>query len=162
MLADDVRLDVVLRGQRKGRQDVGVYFTNYAGFQGWRVAPGWLDDDLRESANALLRPIFFLGRDETNPDVQNAAQEAHQELKRLEVLLERSPFLVGARVTAADCFCFPDARLILRATERFPEMMRRLEFHPFAEVYPRTLQWVERIEALPGYEKTFPAHWRST
>jgi hypothetical protein len=33
-------------------------------------------------------------------------------------------------------------------------------FHPFSEVYPRTLQWVERIEALPGYEKTFPAHWR--
>jgi glutathione S-transferase len=76
------------------------------------------------------------------------------------VLLEQSPFLVGSRVTAADCFCFPDARLVIRATERFPETMRRLAFHPFAEVYPRTLQWVERIEALPGYEKTFSAHWR--
>jgi RNA polymerase sigma factor (sigma-70 family) len=43
MLADDVRLDVVLRGQRKGRHDVGIYFTNYAGFQGWRVVPGWLE-----------------------------------------------------------------------------------------------------------------------
>jgi RNA polymerase sigma factor (sigma-70 family) len=43
MLADDVRLDVVLRGQRKGRRDVGVYFTNYAGFEGWRVAPAWLE-----------------------------------------------------------------------------------------------------------------------
>jgi RNA polymerase sigma factor (sigma-70 family) len=43
MLADDVRLDVVLRGQRKGRSEVGIYFTNYAGFHGCWVAPAWLD-----------------------------------------------------------------------------------------------------------------------
>jgi RNA polymerase sigma-70 factor (ECF subfamily) len=43
MLADDVRLDVVLKAQRKGRHEVGTYFTNYAGFRGWRVVPGWLD-----------------------------------------------------------------------------------------------------------------------
>jgi len=120
------------------------------------------EDDLRESCNALLRPLFFLGQDDTNPDVREAALEVHRELKRLEVLLERSPFLVGSRVTAADCFCFPDARLVVRATERFPEVLRRLELHPFAEAYPRTWQWVQRIEALPGYERTFPAHWRST
>jgi glutathione S-transferase len=120
------------------------------------------EDDLRERCSALLGPLFFLGQDETNPDVQNAAREVHRELERLELLLDRSPFLVGSRVTAADCFCFPDVRLIIRATERFPETLRRLELHPFAEVFPRTLQWVERIEALPGYEKTFPAHWRAT
>jgi glutathione S-transferase len=120
------------------------------------------EDDLRESCNALLRPLFFLGQDETNPAVREAALEVHRELKRLEALLERSPFLVGSRVTAADCFCFPDSRLVIRATERFPETLRRLEFHPFAEAYPRTLQWVKRIEAMPGYEKSYPAHWRST
>jgi glutathione S-transferase len=120
------------------------------------------EGDLRESCNALLRPLFFLGQDATSPDVQKAALEVHREIARLEVLLERSPFLVGARATAADCFCFPDARLVLRATERFPEALRRLEFHPFAEVYPHTRQWVERVEALPGYGKTFPAHWRVT
>jgi glutathione S-transferase len=119
------------------------------------------EHDLRESCDALLRPLFFLGQDETNPDVQKGALEAHRELKRLEVLLGRSPFLVGLLPTAADCFCFPDVRLVIRATERFPETMRRLELHPFAEAYPRASQWVARIEALPGYEKTFPAHWRA-
>jgi glutathione S-transferase len=120
------------------------------------------EDDLRERCNALLRPLFFLQQDDTNPEVRAAALEVHGELKRIEALLGRSPFLVGSRLTAADCFCFPDVRLVVRATERFSEVLRRLEFHPFAEVYPRTLQWVNRIEALPGYEKTFPAHWRST
>jgi glutathione S-transferase len=120
------------------------------------------EDDLRETCDALLSPLFFLGQDETSPDVQKAALSVHQELKLLEVLLERSPFLAGSRVTAADCVCFPDARLVIRATERFPETMRRLELHPFAELYPRTTRWVDRIEALPGYEKTFPAHWRAT
>jgi glutathione S-transferase len=119
------------------------------------------EDDLRESCNALLRPLFFLGQDATNLDVKKAAPDVHREIARLELLLERSPFLIGSRPTAADCFCFPDVRLVLRATERFPESLRQLEFHPFAEVYPCTLRWVERMEALPGYEKTFPAHWRS-
>jgi hypothetical protein len=50
--------------------------------------------------------------------------------------------------------------LVVRATERFPEILRRLELHPFVEMYPRTLQWVERIEGVPGYQKSFPAHWR--
>jgi len=59
LLADDVRLDVVLRGQRKGRPEVGVYFTNYAGFQGWRVAPAWL-----EGREVLA---FFRDRDDAQP-----------------------------------------------------------------------------------------------
>jgi RNA polymerase sigma factor (sigma-70 family) len=63
MLADDVRLDVVLRGQRKGRQDVGIYFTNYAGFQGWQVVPGWLDGNevlavFRDRGDA--QPSYFI------------------------------------------------------------------------------------------------------
>jgi RNA polymerase sigma factor (sigma-70 family) len=59
MLADDVRLDVVQRGQRKGRSEVGVYFTNYAGFQGWRVACGWL-----EGSEVLA---VYRDRDEAQP-----------------------------------------------------------------------------------------------
>jgi RNA polymerase sigma-70 factor (ECF subfamily) len=63
MLAEDVRLDVVLRGQRKGRRDVGVYFTNYAGFHGWRVAPAWLEG--REVLAAFrdagdVQPSYFI------------------------------------------------------------------------------------------------------
>ncbi len=43
MLAEDVRLHVVDISQRTGKAEVSGYFTRYAGFAGWRVAPAWLD-----------------------------------------------------------------------------------------------------------------------
>jgi RNA polymerase sigma factor (sigma-70 family) len=43
MLVDDVRLDVISATTRTGRNEVGVYFTNYERLEGWRVRPGWLD-----------------------------------------------------------------------------------------------------------------------
>jgi RNA polymerase sigma factor (sigma-70 family) len=43
MLLDDVRLDVVSALKRVGRDDVGVYFNNYAKLPDWHVVPAWLD-----------------------------------------------------------------------------------------------------------------------
>lgn len=43
MLIDDVRLEVIDATIRRGRKEVGVYFTNYAGRSGWRVVPARLD-----------------------------------------------------------------------------------------------------------------------
>lgn len=43
MLADDVRLDVVSVVRQQGRDEVGVYFGNYAKRADWRLASGWLD-----------------------------------------------------------------------------------------------------------------------
>jgi RNA polymerase sigma-70 factor (ECF subfamily) len=43
LLADDVRLEVVARFEKRGRSQVGSYFGHYAGMPDWRVAPGWLD-----------------------------------------------------------------------------------------------------------------------
>jgi hypothetical protein len=44
MLADDVRLDVVSRAQRRGRREVGLYTDNYAGAYDWHLRPAWLGD----------------------------------------------------------------------------------------------------------------------
>ncbi|HEY5948052.1 MAG TPA: sigma factor [Kofleriaceae bacterium] len=43
LLAEDVRLHVVERTKRKGRRDVGVYFTNYERFTDWHLELAWLD-----------------------------------------------------------------------------------------------------------------------
>jgi RNA polymerase sigma-70 factor (ECF subfamily) len=43
ILADDVRLDVVSAARRQGRDEVGVYFGNYAKLADWRLVSGWLD-----------------------------------------------------------------------------------------------------------------------
>ena len=119
------------------------------------------EDYCRKANSALLGPIFR-GQNDTNEEVRNNATTVYAEFKRLEELLERSQFLCAERMTAAHCMCFPEVRLILRATERFPEIMQRLEFHPFDTKFPRLSAWVARVEALPGYEKTFPPHWRSS
>jgi len=63
MLADDVRLDVVARFQRRGRDATGDYFTNYERLPAWHVAPGWLDGRevlafFRELGDA--RPSYFI------------------------------------------------------------------------------------------------------
>jgi RNA polymerase sigma-70 factor (ECF subfamily) len=43
MLADDVRLDLVNRAERKGRREVGEYFHRYALARDWLLAPGFVD-----------------------------------------------------------------------------------------------------------------------
>ena len=43
MLIDDVKLEVLDATSRKGRKEVGVYFTRYANMQGWQVVPAILD-----------------------------------------------------------------------------------------------------------------------
>lgn len=42
MLAEDVRLDLVSRMQRAGREQVTTYFGNYAAAGDWHLAPAWL------------------------------------------------------------------------------------------------------------------------
>jgi glutathione S-transferase len=118
-----------------------------------------LDDDLHEAANAVNGPVFK-GADTSGDAVRDGARRLVAELRRLDERLARQPFLCGETITAADCVAFPDARLTLRATERAPDVMGRLGLHPLADTAPHLRRWIDRIEALPGYEQTFPAHWR--
>jgi len=63
MLAEHVRLDVVSTIRRQGRDQVGVYFTNYHKLSDWRLAHAWLDGRevlavYRPAASA--RPAYFI------------------------------------------------------------------------------------------------------
>jgi len=35
-------------------------------------------------------------------------------------------------------------------------------FLPRERYYPAPARWIHRIEALPGYERTYPSHWRES
>lgn len=54
MLADDVRLDVVSRAQRRGRREVGAYVNNYANAHDWQLRSAWLGD--REVIAVMRQP----------------------------------------------------------------------------------------------------------
>lgn len=43
MLADEVQLDLVNRARRKGRVEVGSYFTNYERLVGWELVLGFVE-----------------------------------------------------------------------------------------------------------------------
>jgi RNA polymerase sigma-70 factor (ECF subfamily) len=43
MLAEDVRLDLVNRAQRRGRAEVGEYFHRYSLRSDWQFVPGFVD-----------------------------------------------------------------------------------------------------------------------
>jgi glutathione S-transferase len=118
-----------------------------------------LDHDLREAAGAVTGPVFK-GADTSTDAIRDGARRLLAELRRLDDRLASQPFLCGATITAADCVAFPDVRLTLRASERAPDVMSRLGIHPIADTAPRVRRWIDRVEALPGYEQTFPAHWR--
>ncbi|MFZ5896017.1 MAG: glutathione S-transferase family protein [Myxococcota bacterium] len=118
------------------------------------------DYDLHPASSAVVGPIFK-GATEPTESLLEAARKLLNELQRLDARLAESAFLCGERITAADCVAFPEVRLTQRASERAGELMGRLGLHPLAETVPHVRRWLDRIEALPGYQRTFPVHWRS-
>lgn len=57
MLGEDVKLDLVSRSRRNGKNEVSVYFSNYDIRHGWRLVPAWLDG----------QPILAVYRHPTDP-----------------------------------------------------------------------------------------------
>ena len=117
------------------------------------------DHHLREATQAVVGPMLGV-RDPVSEEVlTQAGAKLKDELARIETRLERGAFLCGDAISAADCVAFPEVRLTLRTGERFPEVTARLGLHPLSDIFPRVARWIARIEALPGYDQTFPAHW---
>jgi hypothetical protein len=50
--------------------------------------------------------------------------------------------------------------LLLRAMEKREAGDLRSRFLPLETTYPAIARWIRRVEALPGYERTYPPHWR--
>jgi len=55
---------------------------------------------------------------------------------------------------------FPFLQLLLRAASKEAAEPLHLRLLPLAQSFPNVAKWVQRIEALPNYERTYPPHWR--
>lgn len=64
MLADEVQLELVNRLRRKGRAEVGNYFSNYSRIGGWELVPGFVERRpaalVRDPANPGGAPLYFI------------------------------------------------------------------------------------------------------
>jgi glutathione S-transferase len=115
--------------------------------------------DFGPSNQRLGRSIFFgppLGADEA----KEAREKIHLSLARLEGYAESSVWMAGPDLTAADIVAYPDLKLLLRASQRPEAAPLELGLDDFETRFPGIAAWMQRVEQLPGYEKTYPPHWR--
>lgn len=110
----------------------------------------------------LIRPVLDNpSGEDRSAQIREAAPAVHDELGRLEaILLKEGDWLVGGRISAADLGVYPSIQLLLRVMSKPAVEPLKLGVSPLADRYPRLAAWCRRIEALPGYEKTYPPHWR--
>jgi glutathione S-transferase len=108
----------------------------------------------------FILPLYFGEAVVKEAQVRAAIPAIEAELARLEKTMAERPWLAGATLSAADIAVYPMVRSLLRAADkpdaaRFPQKFSRLR-----DSHPAVGAWMARIEALPGYERTFPPHWR--
>jgi glutathione S-transferase len=112
-------------------------------------------------AARVVGPLFFNTSAEKADDIKAAIAPLHDELKALEKALSRSRWLVGEAISAADIFVHPTIESLLRAAGKDAAKDFELGLLPFERRYPGLAAWRERIRALPGYDRTYPPHWRA-
>ncbi len=101
------------------------------------------------SANADLR----------GDPVTSAMHAAASEARTIEARLSKSDWVVGERFSAVDMVIFPGIQQLKRALERPQARELASRFMPVEVNYPALGRWLARIEALPGYGRTYPPHW---
>ncbi len=116
---------------------------------------------LTSAGDKVVRPLFFGKGLENVDEIQQAAETIRHELKTLDERLAGANWLVGKTISAADIATFPLIQLILRAAGKEAAKPFNLAWLPLATYYPNVAKWVERIEALPNYQRTYPPHWRA-
>lgn len=116
---------------------------------------------IQPNVSAMAAAIFFDGAAEKANEIREAAKKLHAELRSVERSLSAKPWLAGEAISAADIALYPFVEILLRAAGKEAAKPFDLGFLPFARHYPATAAWMARIKALPGYDKTYPPHWRA-
>ena len=112
------------------------------------------------ASDKVIRPVFFgKGLDKVD-EIQQAAQTVSQELKAIDECLANANWLVGPEISAADISVFPVIQILLRAASKEAAQPLNLGLMPLSKNYPNIARWMQRIEELPNYQRTYPPHWR--
>ncbi len=98
-----------------------------------------------------------------NGDIDSLTDAMHvvgREARTIEGRLSKERWIVGEHYTALDMVIFPWIQLLRRALTRSAAAELGARFLPMETNYPALARWISRIEALPGYDRTYPPHWR--
>ncbi len=111
------------------------------------------DEYFADAMDELLHEILFKPQEKWSTErIQRGRQRLADELAVWEGLV-RGDFVAGP-VSAADYTLYPMVALTLRCDKKKPDLAVN------SLVGPRLSAWMERIEALPYFRKTWPPHWK--
>lgn len=106
--------------------------------------------------------VFFRPWDDAaRQTIRDAIQATTPEFARIEARLATQPALAGQSLSAADLRLYPVLQFFWRSwlvAEKkggVPELAALQR-----DRFPAIDAWCARIEALPGYDATYPPHWR--
>lgn len=111
------------------------------------------DNYVAPAVNRLLSRVLFTPEAQWNEDkIAAAHSDCVEELDAWEPQL-RGEFLAGPP-SAADLTLYPMIALALRCEKKKPDLDMRAAL-------PAPMRgWMNRIEGLPYFSKTWPAHWK--
>jgi len=112
---------------------------------------------------ALQKIVQAIFSDRVAADIDALTDAMHavaREARTIEGRLSKEQWIVGASYTALDMVIFPWIQLLRRALNKPAAAELGARFLPMERNYPALARWIERIESLPGYENTYPPHWR--
>lgn len=113
------------------------------------------DQYLAEACERLVDEVLVKPQQQWDETKIGSCRDAFvSELGNFERLLSGQWF--AGELSAADHAIYPIIALVLRMELRLPAL------HASAAIGPRLQAWMQRVEALPYYARTYPPHWRAT
>ncbi|HEY2684294.1 MAG TPA: glutathione S-transferase family protein [Steroidobacteraceae bacterium] len=112
------------------------------------------------SLHTICNAIFEGRVREEYEQLTDAMHIVGREARTIEGRLSKEEWIVGANYSATDMVIFPWIQLLRRALDKPGAAELGARFLPMERNYPALARWIERIESLPGYENTYPPHWR--
>jgi glutathione S-transferase len=118
----------------------------------------YIEPHLVTIVSAVLQGNADLSADDITAAMHAIASEA----RTIEGRLSKSEWIVGDSCSAVDLVIFPGIQLLKRALEKPQAAELSARFMPVEVNYPALGRWLARVAALPGYERTYPPHWRAS
>ncbi|MGD9841419.1 MAG: glutathione S-transferase family protein [Steroidobacteraceae bacterium] len=111
--------------------------------------------------NKIITAIFLDALESRLDQVRRSLEVVVSEAHKIENVLLQAQWPVGDQFSAVDVIMFPSIKVLQRALARREADELVTPFEPLEIHFPAIAAWVRRVEALPGYERTYPPHWRS-
>jgi glutathione S-transferase len=116
--------------------------------------------DVDPHVEQYILPLYFNQVSERAETMRAAIPAIKEHLVRVEATLTRVPWLVGHSLSAADVALYPTIKSLERAGTKPGAAELDLCVRPLSQRYPAIARWTEAMERIPGYDRTFPPHWR--